>query len=360
MKYPFLLILLLILSQYSCQSPTEPIQNSPPDTTSNNFTFQTFTFGASNAGSSHLSDVAIISDTNIWCVGAVYLDSTNGVPDPNAYNAVHWNGSNWELKKIQFYTFCGQQQTGSYPVNAVVSLGDSVVWIASINSQIAILNGGRQTKIMCVPVSVSKMWAANINEVYTVGSIGQIGHYQNGSWQKIASGTSLDIQDIWGANNPASGEEEILAVASDPGVSFDRAILNIQGNMVTRISDNPIAYTLQGVWFVPGKHYYVVGSGIYEKGLLSDNKWADSVLEFTQYYTTCVRGNGVNDVFVGGSFGELLHWNGASWKSYRETTALTNGSYGSIAVKGNLVVAVGESLEPGDLDTKAVITIGHR
>ena len=72
------LIIALFFSVQSCISPTAPKTNSPPDTTSNNFTFQTFTFGASNAGSSYLQDVAVISDSDIWCVGAVYLDSADG------------------------------------------------------------------------------------------------------------------------------------------------------------------------------------------------------------------------------------------------------------------------------------------
>jgi len=354
MKYPFLLILLLILSQYSCQSPTEPIQNSPPDTTSNNFTFQTFTFGASNAGSSHLSDVAIISDTNIWCVGAVYLDSANGAPDPNAYNAVHWDGSNWELKKIQFYTFCGQQQTGSYPANAVVSLGDSVVWIASINSQIAILNGGRQTKIMCVPVSVSKMWAANNSEVYTVGSIGQISHYQNGYWQKIASGTSMDIFDIWGSTNAQTGKEEILAVASYPDTSAQRKIFQITGTSATEISSNGINWDLESVWFKPESQYYVAGSGIYQKNLLSDSFWRNKPLDITKYYTNCIRGTDINNVVAVGSFGEVIHYNGVRWTSFINETGLADGEYLSVAVKGNEIVAVGYN------GAKAVILVGKR
>ena len=97
-----ILILTLFFSAQSCKSPTAPKVNSSPDTTSSNFTFQTFTFGASNAGSSYLQDVAVVSDSDIWAVGAVYLDSADGVPDPNAYNAVHWNGKEWQPIKIMF------------------------------------------------------------------------------------------------------------------------------------------------------------------------------------------------------------------------------------------------------------------
>jgi len=344
-------IVSLLFAAFSCHSPTAPKQNTPPDTTSNNFAFQTFTFGADNTGSSHLSDVAIVSDSNIWCVGAVYLDSANGAPDPNAYNAVHWDGSSWELKEIQFYTFCGQQQTGSYPANAVLSLGDSIVWIASINSQIAILKSNIQTKIMCVPVSISKMWAASKNEVYTVGTIGQIGHYQNGSWQKIESGTTLDITDIWGSSSPS----QILAVANDlSGATLHTAIIQINNNNANIISSLPVFYPLTAVWFVPNQHYYVGGSGLYEKHLLSDSLWKNGVYDITQYYVTAIRGNALNDVFVAGSYGELLHWNGARWKSFIQETNLSSGSYAAIAVKGNLVIAVG--LDNG----KAIILKGTR
>ena len=163
-----------------------------------------------------------------------------------------------------------------------------------------------------------------------------------------------------GATDPKTGEEEILAVAGEPTVSFDRAILSIEGMTVNKISDTPISYDLFSVWFVPEKHYYVAGDGIYEKDLLSDSLWTDSVQQITTYYTTCVRGNGVNDVFIAGAFGELLHWDGASWKSFKDQTSLSNGSYSGVAVHGNLVIAVGGNLAAGDIDSKAVVTMGRR
>ena len=68
------------------------------DTTSSNFTWQTFTFGEHS--SSVLYDVAIIDENNIWAVGEIYMKDSLGSPDPHAYNAVHWDGSEWKVKKI--------------------------------------------------------------------------------------------------------------------------------------------------------------------------------------------------------------------------------------------------------------------
>ena len=42
------------------------------DTTSNNFTWQTFTFG-DGSESSFLYDLSIVDENNIWCVGEIYL-----------------------------------------------------------------------------------------------------------------------------------------------------------------------------------------------------------------------------------------------------------------------------------------------
>jgi len=224
----YCVILFLLLTSFSCHSPTAPGQNNQPDTTSNNFTWQTFTFGASNAGSSHLQDVAIVSDSDIWCVGAVYLDSADGAPDPNAYNAIHWDGHNWQLKRIQFYTVCGQNRKTPYPAKTVYMINDTTIWIGMDGDQIAILNGEKQISIMCLPISfvMNKMWSDKDGSVYIVGDGGSILHYQNGSWQKIESGTTLDITDIWGSGNPP----QILAVANKLGTNFQTSIIEITGN----------------------------------------------------------------------------------------------------------------------------------
>ena len=62
----------------------------------------------------------------------------------------------------------------------------------------------------------------------------------------------------------------------------------------------------------------------------------------TSYYTESIRGNGINDIFASGAFLELVHFNGSTWHSYRDEIPVTNGSI-RIAVKGNLVIAVGLS-----------------
>lgn len=93
------------------------------DTTSHNFTWQTWTFGEHS--SSVLYDVAIIDENNIWCVGEIYMNDSLGQPDPKRYNAVIWNGINWNVIRIP-YTYQG---TDFYhPIQSVFAFGPNDIW----------------------------------------------------------------------------------------------------------------------------------------------------------------------------------------------------------------------------------------
>ncbi len=94
------------LSLNILDAPTsEPLAVTTLDTTGNNFSWQAFTFGS--GGTCSLSDVTIISDTDIWAVGEVFVDSADGNHDPLPFNLLHWNGQSWSIQKIP-YNYQGQ------------------------------------------------------------------------------------------------------------------------------------------------------------------------------------------------------------------------------------------------------------
>jgi len=319
------------------------------DTTSHNFTFQSWTFGT--IGSSTLYDVAIINGNDIWAVGEILIADTsqNGY---TTYNAVHWDGSEWTLHKLYFYTIPGQPDTGVYEAKSILAFDENNIWITS-GSQITKWNGIRQTNRHSSPVYVNKLWGTDNNNIYAVGYNGQIAHYNGTNWQRIESGTTLEFMDIYGANNSKTGKQEIIAVSTQ-NLPLDKAIFKIDGNTATQISSTPIQWELFSCWFIPNRHYYVVGSGIYEKINLAGSNWKNEPLDITHYGTSRIRGSALNDVFVVGAFGEILHYNGFSWKSFLPELGTFNGSYGSLDIKENLVAITG--LE----SAKAKITIGHR
>ena len=328
------------------------------DTTSHNFSFQTWTFGG-QAGSCVLNDVAIIDENNIWAVGEIYLLDSLGQPDPDRYNLAVWNGNNWEIKRVPYYY---QGQPFYHPIRSVFAFGANDIWFCG--------NGlihwdGNQYNPVAVPnwgpYWMNEIWGTSDNDLYVVGDNGHIAHYQNGQWSRIESGTDLNINDIYGAYNQKTNQYEILAVASDYGQSFEKEILSIQENeqVISHSSDsNPTMEPLLGVWFIPSRQYYVVGSGIYQKHSLADKIWKNNQYNITTFATTSISGNEINDVFVVGAFGDFDHFNGVSWKNDYLDPLLSNGSYTSVAVKGDLVVAIGSNQV--SLNSEAVILMGRR
>ena len=133
----------------------------------------------------------------------------------------------------------------------------------------------------------------------------------------------------------------LVAVASD---DVNKKILRIQGTSVSSVTDAGLSNSLYGVWFVPCEKYHVVGAGIGLKTMLDSSPWNVYPSGMvTSYMSGGVRGNNINDVFVTGSFFEIVHYNGSTWHNYKDVIPFTNGAVGRIAVKGNLMVTVGLS-----------------
>ena len=319
------------------------------DTTSHNFTWQTFTFGG-DAGSSALNDVAIIDENNIWAVGEIYLKDSLGTPDPHAYNAVHWDGQTWKLFKLQFFTFCGQSYTSSYPAKAIYAF-DSENIIISSNSQLTYLRNEKQIRTECVSVSVNKIWGTSSSDLYIAGNNGSIAHYDGSKWTMIESGTGADINDIFGAINSSTGETEIYVVASSILYNPERKFIKIVDNKIINPKDFEYEIFLSSVWLAAGRKIYVTtwNGKIYT---FNNNHW--KILDYkTEYAQTHIRGTDYNDIFVAGSFGFLTHFNGVTWKQITDVNQISS-VISSIDINNKTIVVV------GTLGSKATVKIGKR
>jgi hypothetical protein len=166
------------------------------DTTSHNFTWEVFEFG--EHGNSILRDVAIIDENDIWAVGAIYLKDSTGANDPKLYNAVHWDGNQWEVKRVTV-DYKGNPIT--IDMEGVFAFGATDIWMVG---SLPIYGDGENWEIYDVrditnsDLSLSKAWGTSSNNIYFVGRAGSIAHYNGSSWKKIESGTEVDLRDVWG------------------------------------------------------------------------------------------------------------------------------------------------------------------
>jgi hypothetical protein len=329
------------------------------DTTSHNFTFQSWEFG--EGASSALYDVAIIDENNIWAVGEIYLKDSLGNYDPHAYNAVHWDGKEWKLLRIKAFSSCNPVD---YPPIHSIWAFDSNNIIFMTGGGIIRYNGSKyQIDCSIRPLlndRLNKLWGSSSEDLYAVGNSGMIAHWDGKRWTKIESGTNLHIYDIWGDYDKKTNEWEILAVASNYGNNNEKEILKIKKDKVEKISTrcNFNMEPLLTVWFIPNKIYYVAGAGIYQKFSLQDFYWKSNLYNITQFATTSISGTNLNDVVGVGSFGDFIHFNGYTWKNNYKNTSLNNGAYSKVVLKDNIVVAVGSNNT--NTISKAIILVGRR
>jgi hypothetical protein len=349
------LIAVIAMASFTCkEEPVGTDNHTKADTTSHDYKWQMFSLAG--ASTSYLNDVAIINDTCIWAVGQMYLKDSAGNTDPTIFNVAKWNGQQWSIERILYPT-----QSGQYPLelNSIFVFTENDIWV-SAGSQPMHWNG-KQWEIFNIlsPVfygAIFKIWGTSSKNLYIVGANGSIAHYDGKIWTKIESGTTLAFYDIYGGYNSQTKEWEVIAVATDMFMATGTEIVKLIGNTAVKESHLGILYDIIGVWFYPGKKYYVVGSGIYQKGNLSDSVWSSTSV-VTMNYTNSIRGNSINDIFFATPFDELLHYNGSTWKSYKIGFG-NSGGYTNVAVKGDIVAAVGALTY--DIRWKALAVIGKR
>ncbi len=305
------------------------------DTTSHEFDWEVIEF-PSPYGSGTFFDAAVINENDIWACGEI---NASGGP----YNAVHWDGQQWELKRIPFIGTCSAVDYP--PIRAIWAFSeDNILFtnggaIAKYNGSATYLDCGMNALL---DGAIGKIFATDPSNVYAVGGVGTIVHYNGSSWQKLYSGTALNIYDIWGDVNPLTGKTEILAVASSwPGSVGEVQVLSIHDYRVTPVSVAGLAPAMTDLWFVPGKRYYVVGDGVYYTRKPGE-PWVHET-EFPSLFKCGIRGQGINDIIIVGAFGLVSHFNGLTWHHYMgKELSLFDGVYGSLAYKESIMVAVGQ------------------
>jgi hypothetical protein len=326
------------------------------DTTSHNFTWETFEFGGGS--SSILRDVTIIDENNIWAVGEIHTAD-------DKYNAIHWNGSHWELKKIYYYGNCSAVMYPSLKaINAfseeeiVLTNGGSIGWfdgnIVNLDCTVNPLLTG----------AINKIWGTSSYDIYVVGNNGNIAHWDGSNWEKIESGTDVDLVDIWGSPD---GNTIWVCGNEDFKPTILLKIENQQAELLYSNRDNLFSYdfnrlsgNFRSVWTDSDNFLYILTSYDLYRAKNEDLTKPSALWRNAdnQIATLRARGSGSNDIFTVGNEGLLCHYNGVSWRTYTGLYSRFK-TYRGLSVKDNIIVAVGQDYING-IEDKAIITITKR
>ena len=342
----------------SNQSPitTNQLQVTTLDTTSNDYTWQTWTFG-SWFDQSYLFDVSIINDTLAYAVGGIYLLDSLGQPDPNAYNLVRWNGSDWKLNRINMKNSC----------NPVTYPPLQTIWTFSAKNTFFTSKGsigwydGKYVILDCgvnqlLNGAITKCWGINNTDLYVIGLNGSIDHYQNAQGSKIESGTNDNLTDISG---DADGDLYTCGVRDSDGTSI---ILKksassdwqpfVHSGMVTKDElFHPNLYGEIVTIYVEDKNtIYAAGNILYRCKFrkwnyvrsLPENYIGGNPNVYYRGFIDRVKGTAPNDLWIIGDRNTVRHFNGIRWKQigmpYDPNIDLV---WRGISIKGKEAVLVG-------------------
>ncbi len=337
-----------VINKSSRRNKSKERQATTLTTTSSEFTWQTYSFG--DHSSSVLYGVSIVDENNIWAVGEIYMNDSTGQADDDRYNAIHWNGTNWTLKRI---TVQFRQNMITPKMNDIVTFSAENIWLSSGVPVYG--NGTDWTQYHLFDMGilddsdggVVSIWGNNSEDIFFGGALGTLTHYNGQDWQKIETGTELEFYDIHG-----NEQQGVVAIAANQSQSSDKLILRINEDLTTEpLSTEPIPFSISGIRFDDSGVTYVVGSRVSVKPDIDSSSPWNLLSNVDHPYLFAIDANGLNDIVATGGFGEIVHFNGADWVLYEQGTA---GNLYDIDIQGNLMVVVGYD------GGKAFITMGRR
>jgi len=363
MKYllPLLILCLFLTGFTGCEKPTGPKDSPEPDTTGHNFVWRVDTLGTYV---STVRDVAIVDENNIWAVGEFYKKhSTFDSTVKDQYNAAHWNGVRWELKRVPIEVnygigYGGIVDTTFHPIYCVFVVNSKIIFSSG---GVTLLENGRNELLRTPSFNEkagennfwsSKIWAKDENNIWFVGPFGTIIYFNGTAFTKIPYDESVDFVDIWGDETGVVRAVASNLTSPNPGNRSDIVELTSTGvkilwtiNFPDRTKPDQPDYVYSVWWKNPGGYWVGAGDGIFrfEQGVsrkvfsLYENHNGIALELFR------IKGNDDNDWFSTGNSGQITHFNGKSLWLYREVLQVEPyGEYISLSVKGNIVCAGGE------------------
>lgn len=316
---------------------------------SHEIVWEKFLFG--DTGTSEINDIAYIDDNNIWAVGSIWQkDSLKPF-----YNALHWDGKEWRLKKILSKVSHDNNSLVAGALKSIFASSPSDIW-ATDGGQIIHWNGSvwAHQSFLFESLTDTSFHGINylngINEkvVWAIGNRGNLfSSIKNGtwsSWQKEDFGFSGNYNDMWSFEYNNSGGQGYL-VNSDYPYNFIIHIDYYLNNYTSSKFENKY---ISSVWTRSGHPIYLAGDGVFYN---KNNNW-EPINNISNKFVEKIRGDLLNDIFIVGHYGLIAHFNGLNWRTY--PTLEMDGIYKTVALGQELVVIGGKE------NSNAVLLIGKR
>ncbi len=329
------------------------------DTTSHDFTWEAFVGGAT-LGSSFFG-AEIIAPDDIWAVGRIETDEMDSNGLPIKYNAAHFDGVEWIIKKLTVRR--DGYNDGAYFV-IMDSSGQRLTCVLKIEDELWFMGDGHRTRLIndtwdYLPENqywsyyhnAYRVWASSKNEIFITGWLGDIILYNGTQFNRMNLGTDIPLNDIWGLDEnhiwvtglKRSKWESVMYFYN--GVEWnEKYYFNLDdSNFDGTISSDTLDGSVTSVWAYQDTVYFTCLAGVWKesistgKGLLVPSS---EISEDGFYPFFGIRGTGYNDIFVIGQESRIYHYNGNDW-----------ARVGGNVPQGNLIAL--------DMIEDNVVIVGH-
>jgi enterochelin esterase-like enzyme len=147
--------------------------------------------------------------------------------------------------------------------------------------------------------NLNSVWASSESDVFAVGELGTIVHYDGSVWSPMESRTVKNFTGVWG-----SSSNDVFATGTGG------AILHYDGAAWSKM-DSGFPFWIAGVWGSSGSDVFAAGEG----GMILHYDGAAWSPVFSGVFDTLtsVWGSSGSDVFVVGAEGRILHYDGQTW-----------------------------------------------
>jgi hypothetical protein len=319
--------------------------------------------------SSVLHDILAFAPDDVWAVGHVYEDtpdSTGHYRKPS--NLLHWDGKEWTKYRI-LLDDCYPHSFGAGELWSIAGNKDNFI-VCNSSGAGAQYNGLEFTP-KCIKADYTVQWGAASEDIcyvsprewYFVGNNlgkGEVTLGQPPFYTRIAHIDELPINrivsdgkgNLWaGGYSTATGDMSFMRITPDWVVHDLRKDIKIEGKWKFG--------GVSALWLSKDSLYAAWSAHLYIQALYDTSHYrfvSQLDVDPTRSLKLCMDGTADNDIFLGGGFNSVVHYNGKSMHYYpdilREAGA---GNILGICVLDEYVYICGTGA-----NTTAVIAVGKR
>ena len=341
--YKFISLLFITLLIFACSDkgtdpPVEDNFCEITDTTSHDFVFEVDTLGTFPSA---LFDVAALDENNVWFCGA--LDLIEGKDSSDRYNAVKWNGTEYEYFKIEVLDFEGNPSLQE--LRTTITFSENDIWFFSGSGSYVHWDGIEWFSEFNWEQkgAPKKAWGSAPDNFFIVGQNGSITHYDGTKFTLMDSGTERDLHDVTGYVDPETQTTHVW-------VAGELILLYYDGVSWSKIWDDknpllPDRYNHPGALFVqyPSSLLIAAYFPVNIRGYCLNVQKPEQFKQLfsIDLFAFDIAGEKLSDLFITGSSNLVAHFNGKTAKLFSQISGDGNNTgvayiYGHVFIAGRL------------------------